>query len=102
MVITLRTLHEKKNKNKKIKKKKAYLPPRCWLDVEASLNLGKILFYELKATIDTLRHDEGFSHFASRREILNDKFLDIWKFKRSINLNIVIELLFLFFITVTY
>jgi hypothetical protein len=42
------------------------------------LGLEEILFFKLNTIIETLRRrDEGFSCFASRREILNDKFLDI-------------------------
>ena len=42
------------------------------------LRLEEILFFELNAIFETLRRDESFSYFASRWEILNDKFLDIW------------------------
>ena len=41
------------------------------------LRLEEILFFELNTIIETLRGDEGFSCFASRWEVLNDKFLDI-------------------------
>jgi hypothetical protein len=59
------------------------------------LRLEKILFFEHDTIIETIQLDEGFSCFASRREILNDKFLDIWisKFRnRSIKSDTVIEL----------
>ena len=52
------------------------------------LRLEEIMFFELNTTIETLRRDEGISCYANRREILNDKFLDIWisKFQnRSVN-----------------
>ena len=51
------------------------------------LRLEEILFFKLNATIETLRRDEGFSYFASLREILNDKFLDIWisKFRKQVS-----------------
>ena len=52
------------------------------------LRLEEIMFFELNTIIETLRRDEGISCYANRREILNDKFLDIWisKFQnRSVN-----------------
>ena len=39
------------------------------------------------------RRDEDLSHFAGRREILNDNFLYIWIYKWSIDLNTFTELL---------
>jgi hypothetical protein len=42
------------------------------------LRLEEILRFELNTASETLGRDEGFSSFMSFREILNDKFLDIW------------------------
>ena len=47
------------------------------------LRLEEILFFKLNTISKALWHDESFSCFACRREILNDKFLDIWISKFS-------------------
>ena len=57
------------------------------------LRFEKILLFEINATIDAFRRDECLSHFAGRREILNDNFLYIWIYKMSIDLNTFTELL---------